>query len=92
MSDYDADSRDAAYLACQLQTNGVVMNMKARMIKARAQLPEVLLEVLEEAAIPLDIVDIQVPRIDTTVSRLRHRDSSREMPAVTSIPPPLRAR
>lgn len=92
MSDYDADSRDAAYLACQLHTNGVVLAMKARMRKAREVLHQHLLEVLEEGAIPLDIVDIQVPRIDTSVSRLRHRDSSSGMPAVTSIPPPLRAR
>lgn len=87
MKEHDADSRDAAYLANQLQTNGVIMNMKARMIAARSTLHEVLLEVLEEVAIPMGIVDIQVPRIDMSVSRPRHRDSQQELRAIQSSPP-----
>lgn len=91
MTDYDADHRDAAYLASQLHTNGVVMTMKARMQRARAMLHQILLDVNEEAAFspPVDI--IPVPKIDLSLSRPRRREySDSDIPTAQIVALPTR--
>lgn len=91
MTDMDAEARDAAYLACQLHTNGVVLQLKGRMQSAQNKLRLALIEVTEEARIsrtrPLRVSsEIPVPQIDLTPSTPRaRRDSDRELPAVSVL-------
>jgi hypothetical protein len=91
MIDADAETRDATYLACQLHTNGVVLQLKGRMQAAQNKLRTALIEVTEEARIartkpPKISVEIPVPQIDLTPSVPRpKRDSDREIPVASVL-------
>lgn len=71
MTDFDANARDADYLACQLHTNGVLLMMKARMQKARTVIHDILVEIAEEEALEPSEIEIPLPHVDTSRSRPR---------------------
>lgn len=91
MTDVDAESRDATYLACQLHTNGVVLQLKGRMQAAQNKLRTALIEVSEEVRIartrPLRAsTEIPVPQIDLMPSTPRaRRESGSDLPAVNVL-------
>ena len=72
MTETNADSRDAKYLACQLKTNSVVLHQRARITSELNKLHQIYLEVSEEAGMPLT-VSIPAPSIDTSQSQPRLR-------------------